>query len=77
MGLVDEAVLVGIDVHDHLKRMDQLLSALQTHKWRKTQLKTNIVPPEDREAKVYSSGHQMTTIKKRHFFAEPQGWPVV
>ena len=44
--------------------MDQLLSALRTHKWQKTQLRYNVVPPDDRETKTYKSGHKMTTIKK-------------
>ena len=44
--------------------MDQLLAALQTHKFGKTQLRYNIVPPEDRETKVYNNGNKMTTIKK-------------
>ena len=44
--------------------MDQLLSALRTHKWGKTQLRYNIVPPEARETKVYGSGNKMTTIRK-------------
>ena len=44
--------------------MDQLLAALRTHKWQKTHLRTNIVPPEDRETKVYKSGNSMTTIKR-------------
>ena len=64
MGLVDEAVVVRIYVYDHLKDMGELLSALRTHKWQKTQLRYNIVPPEDRETKVYKSGNKMTTIKK-------------
>ena len=43
--------------------MDTLLPALQTHKWQKTHLRTNIVPPEQRVTKVYKSGNSMTTIK--------------
>ena len=41
-----------------------MLAALQAHKWGKTQLRYNIVAPQDRVTKVYKSGHKMTTIKK-------------
>ena len=44
--------------------MDQLLTALRTHRWGKTQLRYNIVPPEDRQTKAYKSGRIMTTIKR-------------
>ena len=64
MGLDDEAVLIAVYVYDHLNTMDQLLAALRTHKWGKTHLRYNIVPPGDRETKVYGSGNKMTTIKK-------------
>ena len=63
VGFVYPALFVRVYVYDHLKVMDQLLSALRTHKWEKTHLRTNVVPPEERVTKVYKSGNKMTVIK--------------
>ena len=41
-----------------------ILAALRTHKWQKTHLRYNIVPPENRVTKVYKSGKPMTTIRR-------------